>query len=90
MELEDYVNTLFEDKDAKAALSKINAKAFPSLRQKIRKYMKELEGVTEYRASPDPIGYESPEEEVRNWFFLTSPLPRLVNTNPHSHAGCKL
>ncbi|PAV62509.1 hypothetical protein WR25_00139 [Diploscapter pachys] len=63
VELEDYANTLFEDKDAKAALSKINAKAFPSLRQKIRKYTKELEGVAEYRVNPDPIGYESPEEE---------------------------
>ncbi|CAI4227571.1 unnamed protein product [Auanema sp. JU1783] len=66
VELEDYINTLWDDKEAKSGFSKSNAKALKDLRQKLRRYLKDIEGVdkvTEYRNNPDPVGYESPEEE---------------------------
>lgn len=63
-DLEDFVHGWWDNKDAKNALSKINLKALTNLRQKVRKYVKEFEQkITEYRESPDPIGYETPEEK---------------------------
>ena len=42
----------------------MNLKALTNLRQKVRKYVKEFEEkIAEYRESPDPPGYETPEEE---------------------------
>ncbi|CAD6190946.1 unnamed protein product [Caenorhabditis auriculariae] len=65
VELEDYLTNLWEDKEAKAALSKLNTKALSAMRQKVRKYVKEIEDkIKEYRESPDPAGYETPEEEL--------------------------
>uniref|UniRef100_A0A1I7TR05 Eukaryotic translation initiation factor 3 subunit C n=1 Tax=Caenorhabditis tropicalis TaxID=1561998 RepID=A0A1I7TR05_9PELO len=66
VEIEDYVNKLWEDKDAKAALSKNNAKALPALRQKLKKYVKDqnlTDLVADYRSKPDEDGYETPEDE---------------------------
>ncbi|CAB3408489.1 unnamed protein product [Caenorhabditis bovis] len=64
VEIEDYVNALWEDKEARAALSKNNAKALPALRQRVKKYVKELANVVaDYRSNPDEDGYETPEEE---------------------------
>ena len=60
------MNKLWEDKDAKASLSKNNAKALPPLRQKLKRYIKEQsfqDLVTDYRANPDEDGYETPEDE---------------------------
>lgn len=40
VELEDFVNEQWEDKDARKAMSKANSKGLTTLRQKIRKYNK--------------------------------------------------
>lgn len=58
------------------ALSKVNLKALTNLRQRVRKYVKEFEQkIAEYRESPDPAGYETPEEEEEDvrWcsFYVT-------------------
>ncbi|CAP24647.1 Protein CBR-EIF-3.C [Caenorhabditis briggsae] len=66
VEIEDYVNKLWEDKEAKAALSKNNTKALSPLRQKLKKYIKDhglTDLVSDYRANPDEDGYETPEDE---------------------------
>ncbi|CAI5438264.1 unnamed protein product [Caenorhabditis angaria] len=64
VEIENYANKLWDDKEAKSGLSKNNAKALPALRQKVKKYIKELgTPVTDYLANPDEEGYETPEEE---------------------------
>uniref|UniRef100_A0A8R1E1B5 Eukaryotic translation initiation factor 3 subunit C n=1 Tax=Caenorhabditis japonica TaxID=281687 RepID=A0A8R1E1B5_CAEJA len=66
VEIEDYVNKMWEDKEAKSSLSKNNAKALPALRQKLKKYVKEqslADLVTDYRANPDEDGYETPDDE---------------------------
>uniref|UniRef100_F1KV38 Eukaryotic translation initiation factor 3 subunit C n=1 Tax=Ascaris suum TaxID=6253 RepID=F1KV38_ASCSU len=66
-ETEDFVNEQWEDKEARKTLSKVNSKGLTTLRQKIRKYNKELEAeVTAYRAEPDPVGYSSGDDEVED------------------------
>ncbi|GMT27988.1 hypothetical protein PFISCL1PPCAC_19285 [Pristionchus fissidentatus] len=66
VDLEEYVNELWEDKDARKTMSKANAKGLTGLRQKVRKYNKDMETeINAYKASPDPAGYESPEEEIK-------------------------
>ncbi|VDN51587.1 unnamed protein product [Dracunculus medinensis] len=65
VELEDFVNEQWEDKDARKAMSKANSKGLTTLRQKIRKYNKDMEAeVSAYRAEPDPVGYSSADGEV--------------------------
>lgn len=64
VELEDFVNEQWDDKEARKALSKANSKGLAALRQKIRKYNKDMEGeITAYRAEPDPVGYSSADAE---------------------------
>lgn len=41
-------------------MSKANSKSLASLRQKLRKYIKDFEAeVNAYREGPDPVGYSS-------------------------------
>jgi len=62
-DLEDYIQTQWEDTDGRKKLSKPNAKALASLRQKLKKYIRDFEEkVTEYRA--DPAKFEEAEEEA--------------------------
>ncbi|TKR93213.1 hypothetical protein L596_007709 [Steinernema carpocapsae] len=65
VELEDYINDIWDDKDARKTLSKVNSKGLSTLRQKVRKYNKEMESeLAAYREGPDPVGYSSAEENV--------------------------
>ncbi|KAI6178388.1 Eukaryotic translation initiation factor 3 subunit C [Aphelenchoides besseyi] len=60
VELEDFLNEQWEDKDGRKSMSKSNAKGLATLRQKIRKYNKEFESeISAYREGPDPVGYSS-------------------------------
>eukprot|EP00057_Strongylocentrotus_purpuratus_P032301 XP_787192.3 PREDICTED: eukaryotic translation initiation factor 3 subunit C [Strongylocentrotus purpuratus] len=62
VELEEFVNELWEDKKK---LNKANAKSLSSLRQKLRKYMKELDAqITKYKDNPDAEDKEEEEREV--------------------------
>uniref|UniRef100_A0A1I8AIL4 Eukaryotic translation initiation factor 3 subunit C n=1 Tax=Steinernema glaseri TaxID=37863 RepID=A0A1I8AIL4_9BILA len=64
-ELEDYITEQWEDKEGRKTMSKVNTKGLTTLRQKVRKYNKEMEAaLTAYRAEPDPLGYSSGEENV--------------------------
>jgi len=61
-DLEDYIQTQWEDTDGRKKLSKPNAKALASLRQKLKKYNRDFEEkITEYRQ--DPAKFEEAEEE---------------------------
>lgn len=63
MNLEDFVKELWEDKEAKQKLSKINSKALATLRQRVRKYNKEFDNLIEvYRQNP----MDSDEEEEKD------------------------
>lgn len=62
-ELEDFINEVWEDREGRKNLSKNNAKSLGTLRQKVRKYIKDFEeDLTRFRESPDQ---ESEEEEER-------------------------
>eukprot|EP00731_Ephydatia_muelleri_P022471 Em0015g54a len=64
MNLEDFVKDLWEDKEAKQRLSKINSKALTSLRQRVRKYNKEFDNLIEvYRQNPMDSEEEEEEKE---------------------------
>ena len=58
--MDDFVNEQWEDKEGRKTMSKQNAKALATFRQKIKKYNKEFEEqVNSYREEPDPLGYSS-------------------------------
>ncbi|VDO36685.1 unnamed protein product, partial [Brugia timori] len=64
VELEDFVNEQWDDKEARKTMSKSNSKGLTALRQKIRKYNKDMEiEVNAYRAEPDPVGYSSADNQ---------------------------
>lgn len=63
VELEDFVNEQWEDREGRKTMSKANSKGLTTLRQKLRKYNKDFENeIGAYRGDPDPIGYSSAEE----------------------------
>jgi len=68
-DLEDYLQQQWEDTNGRKKLSKLNAKALASLRQKLRKYNKDFETkIKEYKENPskfDEVEQEE-EEEVDN------------------------
>lgn len=65
-ELEDFINEVWEDRDGRKAMSKNNSKSLGTLRQKVRKYIKDFEEViTKFRESPDQ---EDDEEEEKSKF----------------------
>lgn len=62
-DLEDYIQVQWEDTDGRKKLSKLNAKALASLRQKLKKYNRDFEEkINVYRS--DPTKFEEAEEEV--------------------------
>ncbi|XP_076800416.1 eukaryotic translation initiation factor 3 subunit C-like [Clavelina lepadiformis] len=83
VETEDYVNELWQDKEARKKMSKPNSKAHGTLRQKIRKYLRDFEKeVTDYRENPDvdekeqavPESLPSPDKSDKAKMFLDKPL----------------
>lgn len=63
-ELEDFINEVWEDRDGRKNLSKNNGKALGTLRQKVRKYIKDFEAdLAKFRESPDDGDDEDDEEE---------------------------
>lgn len=58
VELEDFINVTWEDKDGRKSMSKNNGKSLGTLRQKFRKYIKdafEIE-IKKFRENPDQGG----------------------------------
>lgn len=54
VECEDFISQVWEDRDGRKNMSKGNSKALTSLRQKLRKYMKDFEAdVAKFREQPD-------------------------------------
>lgn len=64
VEVETFLNDLWEDKDARKNLSKNNSKSLSTLRQKLRKYVKDFEADMEkFKENPDEEEEEEEEEE---------------------------
>lgn len=64
VELEDFINEVWEDRDGRKNMSKNNSKSLTSLRQKLRKYNKDFEEeMARFRENPD-IG-DDDEDQIR-------------------------
>lgn len=71
VELEDFINEMWEDRDGRKNLSKNNGKSLASMRQKLRKYVKEFEeDLTKFRANPDMPDDEEDEEKRKQAIFM--------------------
>ncbi|KAK0097254.1 hypothetical protein PV326_002740 [Microctonus aethiopoides] len=68
IEMEDFINEVWEDREARKNMSKNNSKSLTSLRQKLRKYNKDFEKeISKFRENPveeDEEEEEKPEEDV--------------------------
>lgn len=63
-ELEDFINVAWEDKDGRKNLSKNNGKSLGTLRQKFRKYVKDLEqDLKKFRELPVESDDDEEDEE---------------------------
>ena len=65
MEMEKLINETWEDSAGRKAMSKVNGKSLGSLRQKMRKYLREhlAEDVAKFQENPDAEDDEDDEEE---------------------------
>jgi translation initiation factor 3 subunit C len=73
MEMEDFINYVWEDREGRKNMSKNNSKSLSSLRQKLRKYNKEFElDIAKFRENPDQAEDEEDEEKgnVNNLLFV--------------------
>ena len=67
VELETFVNELWEDKEKRKNFSKQNSKSYGTLRQKLRKYNKDFElDIGNYKRNPEEEEKESESEEDSN------------------------
>lgn len=70
VEMEDFINEVWEDRDGRKNMSKYNSKSLTSLRQKLRKYNKDFEeDIVKFRENPDQDDdeeEEKPEEVVES------------------------
>ncbi|OAD60074.1 Eukaryotic translation initiation factor 3 subunit C [Eufriesea mexicana] len=70
VEMEDFINEVWEDREGRKNMSKYNSKSLTSLRQKLRKYNKDFEeDIAKFRENPDQDDdeeEEKPEEIVES------------------------
>ncbi|RXG59277.1 Eukaryotic translation initiation factor 3 subunit C [Armadillidium vulgare] len=65
VDLEDYINQVWEDKDGRKNMSKNNAKSLTTLRQKLRKYTRDFEEeIRLFRENPDAEDSDVEKDEV--------------------------
>ncbi|XP_057332990.1 eukaryotic translation initiation factor 3 subunit C [Microplitis mediator] len=63
VEMDDFINDLWEDREGRKNMSKNNSKALGSLRQKLRKYTKDFEEeIAKFRENPDLDDYEEDDK----------------------------
>lgn len=66
VELEDFINLTWDDRDGRKNMSKNNTKSLSTLRQKFRKYIKDFENdLKKFRENPDLGGGEEDEVEEK-------------------------
>lgn len=64
VELEDFINELWEDREGRKSMSKNNSKSLGTLRQKLKKYNKDFEtDIASYRENPEIDQEEDDEAE---------------------------
>ncbi|XP_072388517.1 eukaryotic translation initiation factor 3 subunit C [Diabrotica undecimpunctata] len=63
-EMEDFINEMWEDRDGRKNMSKNNSKSLTSMRQKLRKYLKDFEDdLPKFRENPEQPDDEEEEEK---------------------------
>ncbi|XP_031784464.1 eukaryotic translation initiation factor 3 subunit C [Nasonia vitripennis] len=63
VEMEDFINEVWEDREGRKNMSKNNSKSLTSLRQKLRKYNKDFEEeIAKFRENPDQDDDEEEEK----------------------------
>lgn len=63
VEMEDFINEVWEDREGRKNMSKNNSKSLSTLRQKLRKYNKDFEyDIMKFRENPD---LDDDEEEEK-------------------------
>lgn len=68
VEMEDFINEVWEDRDFRKNMSKNNSKSLTSLRQKLRKYNKDFEeDIAKFRENPDQ---DDDEEDDKGNIYL--------------------
>lgn len=66
VELEDYINQMWDDKDVRNKLTKGNSKGLTTLRQKFRKYIKNFdEEMKTFRENPDDFDSDMENEDEK-------------------------
>ncbi|XP_048505751.1 eukaryotic translation initiation factor 3 subunit C isoform X2 [Athalia rosae] len=64
VEMEDFINEVWEDREGRKNMSKNNSKSLTSLRQKLRKYNKDFEeDIAKFRENPDQADDDEEEKE---------------------------
>ncbi|XP_054155499.1 eukaryotic translation initiation factor 3 subunit C-like [Oppia nitens] len=64
VELEDFVNEVWEDREGRKNMNKNNSKSLATLRQKLRKYNKDFESdINGYRENPDEFEDEKEDDD---------------------------
>lgn len=64
VELDDFITEMWENRDGRKNLSKNNSKSLTSLRQKLRRYIKDFsEDISKFRENPDQPDEEEEEEK---------------------------
>ncbi|XP_058800849.1 eukaryotic translation initiation factor 3 subunit C [Phymastichus coffea] len=64
VEMEDFINEVWEDREGRKNMSKNNSKSLTSLRQKLRKYNKDFEeDIAKFRENPDQEDEEDEKAE---------------------------
>ncbi|XP_050505661.1 eukaryotic translation initiation factor 3 subunit C [Diabrotica virgifera virgifera] len=63
-EMEDFINEMWEDRDGRKNMSKNNSKSLTSMRQKLRKYLKDFEDdLAKFKENPEQPDDEEEEEK---------------------------
>ncbi|KAJ8953657.1 hypothetical protein NQ314_007264 [Rhamnusium bicolor] len=63
-EMEDFINEMWDDREGRKNMSKNNSKSLASMRQKLRKYLKDFEeDISKFRENPEQPDDEEEEEK---------------------------
>lgn len=81
VEMEDFINDVWEDRDGRKNMSKNNSKSLSTLRQKLRKYNKDFEDdIAKFRENPDQDDDEEEERGlIMRYIFLVNIHLKILN-----------
>jgi len=79
VEMEDFINEVWEDRDGRKNMSKNNSKSLSTLRQKLRKYNKDFEeDIGKFRENPDQ---DDDEEEEKGLITIGNIYNKCLSLN---------